>query len=329
MTDDLLVPHVTGPLDAEVTLPGSKSITNRALVCAALAEGTTVLEGALFADDTEAMLHCLHDLGVGLRPDRAGRRIEVTGLAGAPSIDGALLDARMSGTTSRFVMPIAALGDLTVVVDGHPSLRARPMRDLFDVLERMGKTIVPLGEAGHLPVQIEGAGLAGGSVQVRGDVSSQFLSGLLLAAPCMREGLEVEVATELVSEPYVAMTVAVMEEFGASVTTGPGHRRIRVEPTGYVAPERYAVEPDASAASYFFAAAALCGGSVTVPGLGSGSLQGDLRFVEVRRRRAGVGELRREGVRESRVLRHRALPQQPPVVRLRYAFLSGQPAGQE
>lgn len=279
--DELLVPHVEGPLDAEVRLPGSKSITNRALACAALAEGTTVLEGALFADDTEAMLHCLHDLGVGLRPDRAGRRIEVTGLAGAPSIDGALLDARMSGTTSRFVMPIAALGDLTVVVDGHPSLRARPMRDLFDVLERMGKTIVPLGEAGHLPVQIEGAGLAGGSVQVRGDVSSQFLSGLLLAAPCMREGLEVEVATELVSEPYVAMTVAVMEEFGASVTTGPGHRRIRVEPTGYVAPERYAVEPDASAAAYFFAAAALLGGRVRVEGLGTRSLQGDLRFVDV------------------------------------------------
>ena len=281
MTDDLLVPHVTGPLDAEVTLPGSKSITNRALVCAALAEGTTVLEGALFADDTEAMLHCLHDLGVGVRLDRAGRRVAVEGVAGAPSGDGAVLDARMSGTTSRFVLPVAALGRRTVVVDGAPSLRARPMGDLLEVLEGMDSTVVPLGEPGHLPVQIDAEGLTGGTVTVRGDVSSQFLSGLLLSAPCMRDGLHVRVDTELVSEPYVAMTVAVMESFGAEVAVTPGHRDIRVAPTGYTAVERYDVEPDASAASYFFAAAALLGGRVRVEGLGTDSLQGDLAFVDV------------------------------------------------
>jgi 3-phosphoshikimate 1-carboxyvinyltransferase len=279
----LVVEPVAGPLDAVVRPPGSKSITNRALVCAALAEGETLLHGALFADDTEAMLSCLHELGIGLRLDRASSSVDVTGSGGAPSVDGALLDARLSGTTSRFVLPVAALGHGTVVLDGEPPLRSRPMSDLIDALASLGADLEPLGEPGHLPVRLESDGLAGGTVEVRGDVSSQFLSGLLLAAPCMRDGLTVQVTTELVSVPYVEMTLAVMGSFGAvhrSERSDDGLRTIIVSPGGYRSVQRFEVEPDASAASYFFAAAAICGGSVRVEGLGEGSLQGDLAFVD-------------------------------------------------
>jgi 3-phosphoshikimate 1-carboxyvinyltransferase len=271
--------------------PGSKSLTNRALVCAALADGSTLLDGALFADDTEAMLSCLHELGVRVRPDRSARTVAVAGADGVPPSEGALLDARLSGTTSRFVLPVAALGRGTYVIDGAAPLRARPMGDLFEALGELGATAEPLGEPGHLPVRLESAGLRGGSVQVRGDVSSQFLSGLLLSAPCMRTGLRVEVTTELVSVPYVEMTLAVMAAFGArhrSEVDEAGRRTITVEPGGYRGVERYLVEPDASAASYFFAAAAICGGTVRIDGLGTASLQGDVGFVDVLER-MGVG----------------------------------------
>jgi 3-phosphoshikimate 1-carboxyvinyltransferase len=296
---ELAVEPLGGPIDSVVRPPGSKSITNRALVCAALAEGASRLEGALFADDTEAMLGCLHDLGVGLRFERAAERIDVRGVGGLPGGDGSLLDARMSGTTARFVMPVAALGRATAVLDGSPSLRARPMGDLIDALASLGAAIEPLGEPGFLPVQIDGGGLDGGSIRVRGDVSSQFLSGLLLAAPCMRDGLEVQVSTELVSVPYVQMTVAVMEAFGAHVEVADDHRRVVVAPGGYAPVDEYRVEPDASAASYFFAAAALLGGRVRVEGLGRAPLQGDVAFVDVLER-MGAEVVRQDGAIEVR-----------------------------
>lgn len=278
LDDPLEVVPFTGQLDATVELPGSKSITNRALICAAMAHGATELQGVLFADDTEAMLGCLHELGVELRVDRARRVVRVTGTGGGPD-RGALLDARLSGTTARFVLPFAALGTHTVVLDGEAPLRARPMGDLIGALQQLGAELEPLGEPAHLPVRVEGRGLQGGSVSVRGDVSSQFLSGLLLSGPGMRDGLVVEVSTELVSVPYVEMTLSVMGEFGARIDR-PHPRRFEVHPGAAPAPERYGIEPDASAASYFFAAAALLGGRVRVEGLGSSSLQGDLAFVD-------------------------------------------------
>ena len=267
-------------LDAVVRPPGSKSITNRALVCAALARGTSRLEGVLLADDTEAMIACLRELGVRLHVDADAASIDVRGVRGEPPVEGALLDARLSGTTSRFVMPIAALGRATVVLDGGEPLRRRPMGDLITALRDLGASITELGDEAVLPVQIDADHLEGGRIAVRGDVSSQFLSALLLAAPCMDEGLQVSVSTELVSRPYVDMTLAVMDAFGAHSTVGDD-REIAVLPTGYRACERYSVEPDASAASYFFAAAAIRGGTVRVVGLGTTSLQGDVAFVDV------------------------------------------------
>lgn len=274
-----IVPFDHG-LDAVVRPPGSKSITNRALICAALARGVSHLDGVLFADDTEAMISCLRGLGVRMRIDEASSTIDVEGVRGAPSVDGALLDARLSGTTSRFVMPVAALGRSTVVLDGGEPLRRRPMGDLIEALTSLGATIEELGEPGMLPVQIDADHLDGGRITVRGDVSSQFLSAVLLSAPCMDDGLQVDVTTALVSRPYVDMTLRVMESFGAH-TTVESESRISVLPTGYRSVERYGIEPDASAASYFFAAAAIRGGRVRVEGLGLASMQGDVAFVDV------------------------------------------------
>lgn len=279
LPDPLVVPPFAGPVDAVVRPPGSKSLTNRALVTAALADGRSVLDGALRADDTLAMVRCLRALGAGIAEGDEGRWLTVDGVDGRPPVEGALLDARLSGTTSRFVAPVACLADATVVLDGGEPLRRRPMADLLDALEVLGAAVEPLGEPGCLPVQLAARGLAGGTVEVAGDVSSQFLSGLMLSGPCMRKGLTVGLTTDLVSRPYVEMTAAVMRSFGAEVEVGT--REVTVRSGGYRPVGRYVVEPDASAASYWFALAAVTGGRVRVEGLGSGSSQGDLRFADL------------------------------------------------
>jgi 3-phosphoshikimate 1-carboxyvinyltransferase len=255
MTGVLTVEPLARPPDATITVPGSKSITNRALICAALADGTSALEGALWADDSEAMVSCLRALGIAVIVE--ADRITVSGRGGEIPATEALLDVRLSGTTARFITPLASLGRGRYEIDAAPPMRRRPMAPTFEALRAAGVQIDELGEPGCLPVVVHGRGARGGRVAVSGDVSSQFLSGLLLA------GFDVSLTTELVSKPYVEMTRAVMAAFSS--------------------PRNYAVEPDASSASYFFAAAALCGGRVTVEGLGTDSLQGDLRFVEVLR----------------------------------------------
>jgi 3-phosphoshikimate 1-carboxyvinyltransferase len=290
---------IAGPLDAVVQLPGSKSLTNRALVCAALARGRSVLQGALLADDTEAMLDGLRRLGISVVVDPDPPRVTVDGCGGAlpAAAVGARLDARQSGTTSRFLLPLLALGPGPTVLDGAPALRSRPMADGIAALRSLGAVVVEQGEPGHLPVVVHGLPAASdqpaarsgratsrpAELTVRGDASSQFLSGLLLAGPALADGLVVGVSGRLVSRPYVEMTAAVMRDFGAAVTgAARSHhdRRWTVGPGGYRA-TTHRVEPDASAASYVFAAAAICGGRVTVEGLGKGSLQGDLGFVDV------------------------------------------------
>ena len=279
LPDPMPVPPLRGPIDVVVTLPGSKSITNRALVCAALADGTSTLTNALHADDTEAMVEGLQALGVSIEPDWAAGRLTVAGTAGRPVSDVAIVDARQSGTTGRFLLPVAGLGEGLRRVDAANRMRERPMGDVIDAVRRLGGEVRDVGAPGHLPVEVVGGTVAGGEVEVRGDVSSQFLSGLLLAGPAMRTGLVAHLVGDLVSQPYVDMTVAVMAAFGVEVAR-PDARTWIVAPQTY-APADLTVEPDASAASYVFAAAALLGGRATVTGLGAGSLQGDLAFVDV------------------------------------------------
>ena len=258
-------------IDATVTVPGSKSLTNRALVCAALAHGTSTITGALIADDTDAMSECLIGLGADISWDRT--TVTVTGLGGEVSADGITLHAHLSGTTSRFVLPLLALGTGRKRLDGNEPLRKRPMGPMIDALRALGATVEEEGEPGHLPVVVAGP-IGGDAASVRANLSSQFVSGLLLAAPAMPNGLRLALRGDLVAAPFVDMTVAVMRAFGAEVDG------FSVPPGGYEA-RTFAVEPDASAASYFFAAAAVTGGRVTVSGIGRDSLQGDLNFVRV------------------------------------------------
>ena len=264
------------PPNQTITVPGSKSHTNRALICAALASGISTLDGVLFADDTEAMMQLLDSIGVPIETDRSERRVVITGVDGAVPRHTGVLNARQSGTTSRFILPLLALGQGRYVLDGHAQMRARPFDDLIGALTMLGARV----EGTTLPMTVFGnGGLNGGTVEIPGSVSSQFLSGLLLSAPYADEPVHIEIVGDLVSKPYVDLTLATMESFGVDVDRDE-YRRFTVPNRGYRATD-VVIEPDASAASYFFAAAAITGGLVRVEGLGVGTIQGDLRFVDV------------------------------------------------
>ena len=270
-------------MDAVVVPPGSKSITNRALLVAALADGTSRLEGALVADDTQAMIDCVRGLGAEVEISSDGTTLTVTGFAGVPQPKTSL-DARQSGTTARFIAGVLALATEPVLLDADEAMRNRPMGQMFDALRALGVTISAADQSDRLPAHICGPIRSTGSmptVTIPGEVSSQFISGILLAAPCMPDGLRVCISGDVVSRPYLSMTVEVMRSFGASVDM-PDQDTFVVHRGAYMA-GTYEIEPDATAASYFFAAAAICGGSVCVRGLGSSSMQGDLGFVEVLR----------------------------------------------
>jgi 3-phosphoshikimate 1-carboxyvinyltransferase len=268
------------PLSAVVSVPGSKSVANRALVCAALAEGVSELSGVAPGDDTAAMLDCLELLGVGVASTDQVDAVSIHGGGVAPATATTSLPTRLAGTTSRFVTALAALAGVPIVIDGLPPLRARPMTALHDALQAMGATVQPGERWGHLPVTITGP-LApiDGRVAIRGDVSSQYITALMLVAPSIPGGLRIDLTTSLVSRGYVAITAAVMASFGmVDVEIGEHHVRV---PEGRYVPTTYVVEPDASSASYPLAAAAIVGGTVQVPGLTSASLQGDARFADV------------------------------------------------
>lgn len=267
------------PPDATVVIPGSKSVTNRALLCAALAGGRSRLVGALVADDTEAMMGAIEAFGASSRLDEAGG-IVVDGVGDTGSHgEDVRVDARMSGTTARFMTPVLAARSGHAVIDGHPQMRTRPMADLVAALRHLGVEVDPQAEPDHLPLRVGGP-FRHDRVTLPGAVSSQFVSGLLMAAPLAESGLTVSLTSELVSRPYVAMTVAVMRSFGASVEVRGG-TAWRVAGGGYRAVDHYVVEPDASAASYFLAAAAMTGGRVRIEGLSRSSLQGDVGFADV------------------------------------------------
>lgn len=277
IVDPLPLRRLTEPLDATVALPGSKSLTNRALLCAGLAEGRSELTGVLFSDDTEAMLAALTGMGAQVEEDRPAHTVSITGIGGRLPAEPLIIDARQSGTTGRFLAPLIALAPGGGMLDGHEQLRARPMSDQLEAMRSLGATLSAVDD--RLPLSSTGGGMRGGAVTVSGATSSQFLSGLLLCAPLFGDGLQLEVADELVSRPYIDMTVDVMERFGAAVERD-GYRRFGCAP-GIYAAQRYAIEPDASAASYFFALAAMTRGRIRVEGLGRSAVQGDMAFLDV------------------------------------------------
>ncbi len=227
------------------------------------------------------MIDSLTRLGIGVRHDvndDVGGNIEVTGCAGTGSNRSADLWLENSGTSIRFLTALCTLGRGTVRLDGSTRMRERPIRDLVVALNQLGADVRCESESGCPPVVVEAAGLLGGAANVAGNISSQFLSALLMAAPAARTTIDINVEGELVSQPYVDMTLGVMSRFGVSVDDSESNR-YRIEPQVYHAIE-YDIEPDASAASYFLAAAAITGGEVTVEGLSRGALQGDVGFAD-------------------------------------------------
>lgn len=271
------IPH---PLQAAIRVPGSKSLTNRALLIAALAHGTTRLENALFSDDSRHFATALQTLGFDVEWDQPHRQISVTGLGGRIPANQAALQAGNAGTAVRFLSAFLALGHGDYTLDGDSRMRERPLGDLIHALQQLGVDIAALHHNNCPPVRIQASGLPGGKTEVSGEISSQFLSALLMSAPYARQPVEITVTGELNSQPYVAMTLAIMQQFGVPVEQ-KNMRHFHVSQGRYQPKDTYTIESDASAASYFFAAPLICNGSITVQNISRTSMQGDIAFLDV------------------------------------------------
>ena len=279
MTDVHVMQPVGGPIVGVPDVPGSKSQTNRALLCAALAEGTSHLSGALFADDTEAMLEAVVSLGAEIEADRGNSSLEVKGIGGDLRFEDIVVDCRSSGTTSRFLLPVLVAGKGSVTIDGSDQLRSRPFEEQIKALRALDCTLNETRAPGELPIEVIANGVNGGKVELSGATSSQFVSGLMLAAPLYGGGLTIQLTDTAVSRPYLDLTIKVMNDFGVAVEQ-PNESTYVVQ-QGKYRPADIEIEPDASAASYFFAGAAITQGKVKVDGLHRGSCQGDTQFVDV------------------------------------------------
>jgi 3-phosphoshikimate 1-carboxyvinyltransferase len=278
--DLLPASHVQG----SVRLPGSKSISNRTLLLAALADGTTYIKDLLASDDTTVMLNALRSLGVLWTQENAGQDFTVQGVAGHFPKAQADLFMGNAGTAIRpLVAALAMLGG-SYTVHGVPRMHERPIGDLVDALNAAGAQIDYTGNPGFPPLHIRRGAMTARVLQVKGNVSSQFLTALLMAAPLMNQNHDVvlEVIGELISKPYIEITLNLMQRFGVTVQREAGgwQRFTIAQGQKYCAPGVIHVEGDASSASYFLAAGAISGGPVRVEGVGNQSIQGDVRFAE-------------------------------------------------
>ncbi len=272
------------PVDWVADVPGSKSITNRALLLAALADGSVRLENVQFGDDAKAFLGALAALGFALRVQEAERCVTVEGRGGRIPYLEAEIDVGSAGTAARFLTALLGLSDGTYRILASEQMRRRPMQSLFEALLSLGAKIAWLGEEGHLPVELVGAARKpGGRTEVDLDISesTQFLSALLMAAPMLSGGLRIHITGGKTGGPYVEMTRAMMGRFGAAAEFENGTDYIVPRGSAYGQTAAYRVEPDVSAACYFYAAAAVTGGTVRVNGVHADTLQGDIRFLDV------------------------------------------------
>jgi len=268
-----------------VRLPGSKSISNRVLLLAALAAGTTTARALLDSDDTRVMLDALRALGVGVvrqRNSGGGDSDDytITGVGGAFPVKRAELFLGNAGTAFRSLTAACALSGGEYVLKGVSRMHERPIGDLVDALRLLGARIDYLGQAGYPPLHIHPARLAGDATQVRGNVSSQFLTGLMMALPLRQRTTTIEVMGELISKPYIGITLAMLRRFGVEIEQDGWQRFSVPAQARYQSPGEIWVEGDASSASYFLAAGAIGGGPVRVEGVGRDSVQGDVRFAD-------------------------------------------------
>jgi len=265
-------------LNATICVPGSKSLTNRALLIAALANGKTRLTNALFSDDSCYLAKALRTLGFDVDLDEQNQEMIVTGLGGKIPANKAELFIGNAGTAARFLTAFLTLGNGGFLVDGEPRMRERPIGDLVAALTQLGAQLEAPNNCP--PVKISASGLPGGKTTIAGDISSQFLSALLMVAPCAHTPIEITLSTELNSKPYVDMTIAVMHDFGMSIERRD-YSLFTIHSSSYSSLSCYQIESDASAASYFFAAPAICGGTVQVENISRTSKQGDIAFLNV------------------------------------------------
>lgn len=269
-------------IDGEINLPGSKSLSNRALLVAALAEGTTKITNLLESDDTRHMLNALKQLGINytLSEDKT----ECTVIGNGGPIHTTELQELFLGNAGTAMRPLCAalcLGSGSYLLTGEPRMKERPIGHLVDALKEAGATISYQENEGYPPLLIEADGLSGGDVKIDGAISSQFLTALLLAAPMAKEDMTITIIGELVSKPYIDITLHIMKEFGVDVVNN-NYKTFTIKGgQTYKAVETFMVEGDASSASYFLAAAAIKGGTVKVTGIGKKSIQGDVQFVDV------------------------------------------------
>ncbi|OOE58899.1 3-phosphoshikimate 1-carboxyvinyltransferase [Salinivibrio sp. ML323] len=271
------ISHVNG----QINLPGSKSVSNRALLLAALASGTTRLTNLLDSDDVRHMLNAFTALGVDYQLSSDRTECVVQGL-GQPfnSAEATTLFLGNAGTAMRPLTAALCLGEGDVTLTGEPRMKERPIGHLVDALNAIGADIQYLETEGYPPLRIHGTGLAGGDVSIDGSISSQFLTALLMAAPFAEQETRITIKGDLVSKPYIDITLAIMAQFGVEVQND--HYQAFVIPAGqcYQSPGHFMVEGDASSASYFLAAAAIKGGEVKVTGIGRHSVQGDIQFAD-------------------------------------------------
>ena len=277
-TDQIEICPLTGPVDAEIVVPGSKSITNRALLMAALADGTSTLENALFSEDSHWCADCLQRLGITIGSDEKASRFIVHGQGGHFPATSADLFVGNSGTTARFLTAAATLGHGEYRFDGVPRMRQRPIGQLLQALRGLGVQITAAGDC--FPLTIHANGLRGGETDLDATESSQLLSALLQVAAYAERDVTINAIGTIVSKPYIDISLEMMSQFGLGADKGD-YRKYTIRAGQRYRAQRYVIEPDASNATYFFAAAAVTGGRVCVPHLSQASLQGDAHFVDV------------------------------------------------
>ena len=269
-------------VSGEVNVPGSKSLSNRALLLAALAEGETELTNLLDSEDIEHMLNALTKLGVSYRLSEDKTQCVVQGNGGAFNVAEPLeLFLGNAGTAMRPLCAALAASNVDTVLTGEPRMEERPIGDLVDALREADADVTYLKNEGYPPLQIKGKTLSGGEMSVDGSVSSQFLTALLMAAPLFSGDVTIRIKGELVSKPYIDVTLDTMAKFGVTVENDNYQTFTVSGDAKYIAPGKFMVEGDASSASYFLAAGAIKGGTVRVTGIGQNSIQGDIRFADV------------------------------------------------
>ena len=269
-----------GKVNATVNVPGSKSYTNRALITAFLGKGVSVITNALLSEDTELMVTCLKEIGVSVKSIPEENTLVVKGCEGKMPVENAALFAGNAGTVVRFMTAALTLGNGRYEIDGVKRMRNRPIRELLDSLNQLGANVTSKEDTGCPPVVINANGLRGGVVRMTGDISSQYISAILLASPYAENDVHIIITDDPVSKKYVDMTICVMSKFGVKVNRD-SYKEFYIKSGQMYNGCEYIVEPDASGASYFFAAAAITGGRVRVDGLGMNSLQGDAMFVDI------------------------------------------------